>query len=258
MTHVSVIGCGNMGGAFVKGLARTGEYDVTAIDLDTEALAAVAGAATETTTDASAARDAEIVVLAVKPEAVGEVLATLDLTSDQTLMTVAAGVSREFVADRTDATVVRVMPNLAAETGNMAAAVTETGVSDGVREVLDAVGEFVEVEEALMDVATAVNGSGPAFVFYLIDAMKEAGVQGGLEPEQAETLAAQTFKGAAETVLQDERDVETLIDAVCSPNGTTIEGMDVLWDSDADRAVRAAVGAAERRSRELAAAVEND
>jgi pyrroline-5-carboxylate reductase len=153
---------------------------------------------------------------------------------------------------------VRVMPNLAAETGNMAAAVTETGVSDGVREVLDAVGEFVEVEEALMDVATAVNGSGPAFVFYLIDAMKEAGVQGGLEPEQAETLAAQTFKGAAETVLQDERDVETLIDAVCSPNGTTIEGMDVLWDSDADRAVRAAVGAAERRSRELAAAVEND
>jgi pyrroline-5-carboxylate reductase len=258
MTHVSVIGCGNMGGAFVTGLARTGDYDVTAIDLDTEALESVAAHATETTTDASAAREADIVVLAVKPGSVGDVLANLDLRPDQTLVTVAAGVSRGFVADRTDATVVRVMPNLAAETGDMAAAVTRTGVSDGVREMLDAVGEFVEVDEELMDVSTAVNGSGPAFVFYLIDAMKEAGVEGGLEPEQAETLAAQTFKGAAETVLRDDRDVETLIDAVCSPNGTTIEGMDVLWDSDADTAVVEAVRAAERRSRELAAAVQDE
>jgi pyrroline-5-carboxylate reductase len=103
-----------------------------------------------------------------------------------------------------------------------------------------------------MDVSTAVNGSGPAFAFYLIDAMKEAGVNGGLDPEQAETLAAQTFKGAAETVLQDDRSVSELIDAVCSPNGTTIEGMEVLWDSDADTAVVDAVEAAEDRSRELA------
>ena len=103
-----------------------------------------------------------------------------------------------------------------------------------------------------MDVSTAVNGSGPAFVFYLIDAMKEAAVDGGLEPEQAETLAAQTFKGAAETVLRDDRSVDELIDAVCSPKGTTIEGMDVLWDSDADEAVIDAVAAAEERSRELA------
>jgi len=258
MTHVSVIGCGNMGGAFVKGLARTGDYDVTAIDLDTEALAAVSEYATGTTTDASTARDADIVVLAVKPGSVGDVLATLDLRSDQTLVTVAAGVSRGFVADRTDATAVRVMPNLAAETGDMAAAVTETGAGDDVRAMLDAVGEFVEVDEALMDVSTAVNGSGPAFVFYLIDAMKQAGVEGGLDPAQAETLAAQTFKGAAETVLRDERDVETLIDAVCSPNGTTIEGMELLWDSDADTAVMSAVAAAQRRSQELAAAVQDE
>lgn len=252
MTHVSVIGCGNMGGAFVKGLARTGAYEVTAVDLDTEALESVAEYADETTSDVDAARDADIVVLAVKPKAVAAVLSDLDLRPDQALVTIAAGVPRSFVDEQTAATVVRIMPNLAAETGDMAAAATREGIGDDVREMLDAVGEFVEIDEELMDVSTAVNGSGPAFVFYLIDAMKEAAVDGGLEPEQAETLAAQTFKGAAETVLRDDRSVDELIDAVCSPKGTTIEGMDVLWDSDADAAVIDAVAAAEERSRELA------
>jgi pyrroline-5-carboxylate reductase len=252
MTHVSVIGAGNMGGAFVKGLARTGDYEVTAIDLDAEALEAVAEYATETTSDITTARDAEVVVLAVKPKSVGAVLSDLDLRPGQTVVTIAAGVPRAFVSDRTDASVVRIMPNLAAETGDMAAAATEEGIDEDVRGMLDAVGEFVEVEEDLMDVSTAVNGSGPAFVFYLIDAMKQAGIDGGLDPEQAETLSAQTFKGAAETVLRDDRTVDELIDAVCSPNGTTIEGMEVLWDSDADRAVVDAVAAAQQRSRELA------
>lgn len=252
MTNVSVIGCGNMGGALLSGLARTGEYGVTAIDLDPAALESVADDADRTTDDIAVAREADIVVLAVKPTAVDAVLADLDLRPDQSLVTIAAGVPRAHVAERTDATVVRIMPNLAAETGDMAAAATEAGITDEVREMLDAVGEFIEVDESLMDTSTAVNGSGPAFAFYLIDAMKEAGIDGGLDPEQAETLAAQTFKGAAETVLRDERSVSELIDAVCSPNGTTIEGMEILWDSDADAAVVEAVGAAEERSRELA------
>jgi pyrroline-5-carboxylate reductase len=139
----------------------------------------------------------------------------------------------------------------------MAAAVTPNA-TDEVRALLDAVGEFVEIDESLFDVATAVNGSGPAFVFYLIDAMKQAGIDGGLDPEDAEVLAAQTFRGAAETVLRDDRSVEELIDAVCSPNGTTIEGMELLWDSNVQAEFGAAVGAAERRSEELAAEFENE
>ena len=257
MTRVSVIGCGNMGGALLKGLARTEGYHLTAIDLDPEALAAVEDEADETTDDVGAARDADIVVLAVKPDVAPAVLDDLDLGADQQIVTLAAGLPREFVAERTDASVVRIMPNLAAETGDMAAAATNAGLSDEVRTMLDAVGEFVEVDESLMHVSTAVNGSGPAFAFYLIDAMKQGGIDSGLDPEQAETLAAQTFKGAAETVLRDDRSVDELIDAVCSPNGTTIEGMDVLWDSDADAAVEEAVAAAERRSRELAEAFDD-
>ena len=258
MTRVSVIGCGNMGGAFLKGLARDGSYHLTAIDLDPEALAAIEEYASETTDDTAAAKDADVVVLAVKPDIAEAVLGDLDLAADQTLVTLAAGVSRGFVAARTDASVVRIMPNLAAETGNMAAAATAEGLTDEVRGILDALGEFVEIDEGLMDVSTALNGSGPAFAFYLIDAMKQAGVEDGLDPDQAETLAAQTFKGAAETVLRDDRSVDELIDAVCSPNGTTIEGMEVLWDSDADGAVIDAVAAAERRSGEIAEAFENE
>ncbi|MFT4881372.1 MAG: pyrroline-5-carboxylate reductase [Natronomonas sp.] len=257
MGHVSVIGVGNMGGAFVTGLASAGHHTVTAVDANPDALAAVESAADETTTDLAATQETDLVVLAVKPGVVDAVLADLELGSEQTLLTFAAGVAREYVAARTDATVVRVMPNLAAETGHMAAAVSGP-VTEEIRSVLDAVGEFVEVDESLMDTATAVNGSGPAFVFYLVQAMKQAGIDGGLDPQEAELLAAQTFRGAAETVLRDDRSVDELIDAVCSPNGTTIEGMEVLWDSDVQSEFAAAVDAAGRRSRELAEGFEDE
>jgi pyrroline-5-carboxylate reductase len=252
MVQTSVIGCGNMGSALVTGLWKSGNHTIIACDLDPDALAAVADYADETTDDIDRAGSADVVFVAVKPDIVEAVLSELDLSADQTLVTIAAGVPTEFVEARTDARVVRIMPNLAAETRDMAAAVTGD-VTDEIRALLADVGEFAEIEESQMDIATAVNGSGPAFVFYLIEAMTEAGVAGGLDHEEAQTLSAQTFKGAAETVLQDDRSADELIDAVCSPNGTTIEGMDVLWDSDADAAVEDAVGAAERRSKELAA-----
>ena len=253
MVSVSVIGCGNMGSALITGLARTNGHTVTACDVDPQALDAVSPYADETTTDPSVAAEADVVVLAVKPGLVADVIDDLDLSAEQTLVSLAAGVSTTFLDPRTEATVVRVMPNLAAETGNMAAAVTGEDVGDEVRSILDAVGEYVEVDEAQMDVATAVNGSGPAFVFYLVQAMADAGVAGGLSEDDAETLAAQTFKGAAETLLRSERSADELIDAVCSPKGTTIEGMEVLWDSDVDETIAAAVAAAEARSSELAA-----
>ena len=247
-----------MGGSFLAGLSRAGNHTVTACDVDPGALEAVAEYCARTTTDLSVAADADVVVVAVKPDIVRGVLAGLDLSADQTLVSVAAGVPTTLLEELTDATVVRIMPNLAARTGNMAAAVTGSEIDDDVRQLLDDVGLYVEVEEDRMDIATAVNGSGPAFVFYLLNAMKRAGIDGGLTPEEAQILAAQTFKGAAETVLRSERSVDELIDAVCSPNGTTIEGMAVLRDSDVEDVLVEAVRAAEERSRELSQEVEHD
>jgi pyrroline-5-carboxylate reductase len=241
-----------MGGAFIKGLSKSGGHHVTACDVDTAVLEAIEPFCDETTTDLAVAEQAEVVVLAVKPDLVGAILSDLDLSADQTLLSIAAGVQTDILESQTDATAVRIMPNLAAEYGMMAAAVTESTVTDEIRAILDAVGEFVEVQESKMDIATAVNGSGPAFVFYLLNAMAKAGVEGGLSEEDARVLAAQTFKGAAETVLHSEKSIEDLIEAVCSPNGTTIEGMGVLWDSDVEAEVGEAVAAAEERSKELA------
>ncbi|QFU81827.1 pyrroline-5-carboxylate reductase [Natronorubrum aibiense] len=258
MTDVSVIGCGNMGSALLKGLSKAGSHTLTACDLDPDALESVAEYSSTTTSDPAVAAEADVVIVAVKPDIVMHVVDDIDLSADQTLVTLAAGVSTDVIEPHTDATVVRIMPNLAAETGNMAAAVTQHSVTDDVRELLDDVGEFVEIDEQQMDIATAVNGSGPAFVFYLLNAMKQAGVEGGLDDDEAKTLAAQTFKGAAETVLQSDQSIDDLIDAVCSPNGTTIEGMEVLWDSNADEAVVDAVSAAERRSKELAMESEDE
>ncbi len=258
MTDVSIIGCGHMGSALIRGLSTSDAHRVTAIDVDPDALAAVEEYSDWTTHDIAAAAESDVVIIAVKPDVVGTILDELELSPEHTLVTFAAGVSTDFVAGRTPATVVRVMPNLAAETRNMAAAVTEDTVTDEVLGILDAVGEYAEIDEAQMDIATAVNGSGPAFVYYLIQGMKQAGIDGGLDPEQAETLATQTFRGAAEMALQSDDDLDDMIDAVCSPNGTTIEGMEVLWDSNVQAEISEAVAAAEERSRELAEAVDDE
>ena len=251
MGDISVIGCGNMGGALVRGLSRSGEHTITACDVNEQALDDIEEYCATTTTDIGAAAESTVVFVVVKPDLTETVVDELDLSAEQTLVSIAAGVPTTALEPLTDASVVRVMPNLAAETGDMAAAVTGE-LTDDVADILDDVGVFVEVDEAQMHISTAVNGSGPAFVFYFLQAMANAGVAGGLGHDEARTLAAQTFKGAAETVLRSDESIDDLIEDVCSPNGTTIEGMEVLRESTIDETIGDAVAAAERRSRELA------
>ena len=251
MVDVSIIGCGHLGSAVIAGLARTDSHTITACDVNREALSRVEDAVDRATTNLDEAATASVVILAVTPETVGPVLDDLELSADQTLLSFAAGVPSDFLAARTEASVARGMPNLAAETGTMACAITgEYG--SAVETLLSDLGEFVEIDESEMDVATAVNGSGPAFVYYLIKAFQEAGIERGLEPADARVLAAQTFKGAAETVLQSDSALDELVDSVATPGGTTIEGMEVLWDSDVTETLDAAIGAATNRSKELA------
>ncbi|MDZ7850896.1 MAG: pyrroline-5-carboxylate reductase [Halodesulfurarchaeum sp.] len=251
MVDVSIIGCGHLGSAVIEGLARADSHSVTACDVSEAALERVEDRVHRTTTDLAVAAESSVVIVAVTPDAVVDVLEDLDLTPEQTLLSFAAGVPMDVLESRTDATVVRGMPNLAAETGTMACAIT-AGAGSDIETLLADLGEFVEISEAQMDVATAVNGSGPAFVYYLIKGLQEAGVNRGLDGDDARILAAQTFKGAAETVLQSESDIEELIDSVATEGGTTIEGMEVLWDSDVIETLDAAVGAATMRSEALA------
>ncbi|MFW5922091.1 MAG: pyrroline-5-carboxylate reductase family protein [Halodesulfurarchaeum sp.] len=251
MVEVSIIGCGHLGTAVIEGLARADSHSITACDVDRAALERVESRVERTTTDLAVAAESPVVVLAVTPDVVVDVLEALDLSPEQTLLSFAAGVPTDVLESRTEATVVRGMPNLAAETGSMACAIT-SGAGSDVETLLDDLGEFVVISEANMDVATAVNGSGPAFVYYLIKGLQEAGIERGLEPDDARVLAAQTFKGAAETVLQSGSAIDALIDSVATEGGTTIEGMEVLWDSAVLETLDAAVGAAAKRSEALA------
>mgnify|MGYP002763005385 CR=1 FL=1 len=166
MADLTIVGCGNLGSALINGLAAAGGHDVTAYDVDEAALERVAPYAARTTTDVETAMASDTVVVAVKPDIVGAVLSEFDLSADQTLVTVAAGVSRNYVAARTDATVVRGMPNLAAETQDMAAAGTWDEVDEDGRVMLADLGSVGGVEEGLMDPARALDGGGPACVFY--------------------------------------------------------------------------------------------
>lgn len=258
MVTVTVVGCGNLGRALLKGLAENGDHELIGYDVDPDALEAVTPYCARTTTDIESASRSTVVILAVKPSIIDDVLQSLDLSADQTLVTAAAGVPKAFVENRTDASVVRIMPNLAAETGTMATAVTWDEPDEQVTELLDDLGEYEVVDEDLMNAATALNGSGPAFVFYFLQAMKSAAVDAGFDPDEAETLSAQTFRGAAHIVLESDQTVDELIDAVCSPNGTTIEGMEVLWDSDVESVIGKALFAALDRSEEISEGFDSD
>lgn len=250
MVEVSVIGCGHLGSAVIRGLALAGDHTITACDLDETALAAVEPYVDRTTKDVDDTTDSEVVILAVRPQTVSPVLDDLEMDEDQTLLSFAAAVPTDFIEERTGTTVIRGMPNLAVETGSMAAAVTAEG-DDAVKTILDDLGKYVVVDESLMDISTALNGSGPAFAFYLMKVLAEAGVERGFEQEEASLLAAQTFKGAAEIAMASEKSLDELVDAVTSEGGTTIEGMEILWESDVDEVLQRTVRAAEERSQEI-------
>lgn len=252
---IGVIGCGNQGTALINGFSHAG-HDVIASDCDTEKLASVD---VETTTNNQHIADqADVLFIAVKPGTVQTVLESLDVSKDDVVVSVAAALPIKQIRCWTDAQVVRVMPNLAAEVGEMAAAYTcAENVSEAVRsdvaDLLDEVGSAIEIEEDQLNAVTGLSGSGPAFVFAFIKALRNAGIDAGIPEEPARTLAAQTVKGSAALVLNDDRDLEEMINAVCSPNGTTVEGMERLQSKEFEAIAAEAVRAAIKRCDEIEA-----
>ena len=180
-----------------------------------------------------AARWADIVLLAVKPQALESVLDDVSSSlSGRLILTIAAGISIRYVADRLPAgtRIVRVMPNAPAMVREgMSVLAFGPAVTDAdktaVRIMFESVGRVALVDEALMDAATGLSGSGPAYIFMAIEALADGGVKMGLPRATAELLAAQTAVGAARTVLETGEHPGQLKDRVASPGGTTIAGL---------------------------------
>lgn len=201
---------------------------------------------------------AEGAVIAVKPGDVVETCRTLASVGVQRVLSIAAGVTTAVLSDAlgVGVAVVRAMPNTPSlvRTGASAIAPGSTASADDLdwaASILEEVGIVVRVEEQDLDIVTGLSGSGPAYVFLLVENLILAGVAGGLSPEMAELLATQTLLGAATLLHRSTEDAAALREAVTSPGGTTAAGLRVLGEAGVPAAIVDAVLAAAERSREL-------
>lgn len=264
---LAILGCGKMGGALVKGIVAAGRIqasDIALSDLHVESrarLAAELAGSRQASTNADAASDADVILLCVKPYDAAAVLAELaSLPSPTLIISIAAGIPlAKLQAAAGKHRVIRVMPNTPALIGKGAAAFslgsTATEQDAATAEsFLSATGLAVRVPERLLDAVTGLSGSGPAYVYTIIEALADGGLLMGLSKEQALQLAAQTVLGAAEMVIQTGLHPATLRDQVTSPGGTTIAGIAVLEENGLRSALISAVKAATLRAQELGGA----
>jgi pyrroline-5-carboxylate reductase len=262
--RIGFLGGGNMGEALIRGLTKTGlvpaEHvlvaDVLADRLEElRRLYGVLVAADNVTV----VRRADVVILAVKPQILREVLEEIaPATPGKLLVSVAAGVAtgeiRRHVPPGTR--LIRVMPNTPALVLEGATAIARAaGLADGdldtARQIFEAVGRAVVLDEEMMDAVTGLSGSGPAYIALIVEALADGGVRVGLDRKTAMTLAMQTVLGAARLLLDTGMHPGQLKDMVSSPGGTTIAGIHTLEAGGLRRTLIDAVERATQRSREL-------
>jgi len=262
-----LVGCGKMGGAMLSGWLDQGTDPASVVVVEPAAALRTPLGARGVTAVASAGEIPawfwpDCVILAVKPQQMAAV--TGDFTRfvgpETQFLSIAAGTTIGFFEGvlGASAAIVRTMPNTPAAVGKgMLVACPNGHVTDAMRKradaLLAAVGAVAWIgDEALMDAVTAVSGSGPAYVFYMIECMTEAGIAAGLPAELAAQLASQTVYGAGALAHAAAEDPGTLRKNVTSPGGTTQAALEVLMADDGlAPLVRRAVDAAAQRSREL-------
>jgi pyrroline-5-carboxylate reductase len=263
--RVGFLGAGRMASALAKGLVSskfTAAESIIAsdpLDASRQAFAGQSGVRA-TSSNVEVVRSSDVVFVAVKPQHVSEVLAEVrsEIKPRHLVISIAAGVPLSTMIGflGTSARLVRVMPNTPCLVGAGAAAYALGGAAtpaDGelVRGLLSTVGLAIELPETLLDTVTGLSGSGPAYVYQVIEALSDGGVLVGLSRDVATKLAAQTVLGAAQMVIQTGQSPAVLKDAVASPGGTTIAGLYALETGGLRAALMSAVRAATLRSREL-------
>ena len=266
-TTLAFIGGGNMASSLIGGLIADG-WDPARIrvaDASTQQLERLSQRfpVTTTTDNRSAIAQANIIVLAVKPQsmqAVAQELASASSLQQSLVISIAAGIREATLRNWLGAgtAIVRTMPNTPAMVQSGATALfANPAVSDEQRSIaesiLRAVGLAIWVDdEALMDAVTALSGSGPAYFFLFMESLQQAGCELGLPVKTARLLALQTAFGAAKMALESTEDAATLRQRVTSPGGTTERAIAVLQEGGFEALISKALQAAAARSRELA------
>ncbi len=253
-----LVGCGNMGGAMLRGWLAHGVDPASVLVIDPHAGDLPEGV--ERRDAAPEGAPPEVLLLAIKPQMLESVGPMLSVGPETIIVSILAGVETASLARNLPgaAAYVRVMPNMPAAIGEGASAVFAPGLdAERRKQVESLVGPLGAVEwvadEDLFHAITGLSGSGPAFVFRFIDAMAAAGVAEGLAPDLAMRLALETVAGSARLALATSKSSGDLAEAVRSPNGTTHAGLVTMDASDFAEVVGQTVSAAAKRSRELAA-----
>lgn len=269
---VGIIGAGNMGEVLIRGLIQSGKVkksDIIASDMNQERLGYIAKTygIRVTPSNVELVEKASIVIIAVKPQNIDDLLDELSTSSheEHLFISIAAGVTTEKLARKMhhQSGIIRVMPNAPASVlAGIAALCPGRNISpvdlQRAVSIFECVGKAVIIKnEALMDVVTGLSGSGPAFVFLVIESLSDAGVQLGISRKEASLLAAQTVFGAAKMLLETGRHPSELKDIVATPGGTTFAGLKMLEKGNFRSTIMDAVEAATVRSRELGALLDN-
>jgi pyrroline-5-carboxylate reductase len=243
-TRLAVIGCGIMGEAIVGGLLRAGLFapgEVLATTRRQDAADAVQArhGVAVTLDNLAACRSAHTILLTLKPQRIAKVVhepGMREALAGKLVISIAAGVTLAQLAEWLPASsVIRAMPNTPCLIGEgMTVLARGKGVGDAevaiAARLFETVGRCLEVEDKLMDAVTSLGGSGPAFVYIMIEAMADGGVMMGLPRPVALEIAAQVFQGAARMVLQTSRHPAALKDQVTTPAGCTIAGVLTMED----------------------------
>lgn len=262
---VAFIGCGNMGSALISGTLGSGlisKDKVLVTDIRPKQLEYIKEKEGVSTTENNreAVEKSDIIVLAVKPQVMEKVLSEIRdvVTEDKLIISIAAGITTGFIEKvlGRQVPVVRVMPNTPAlvKTG-------ASGLSPGkyageeeeaiAEQMMLRVGIVVKVQEEMLDAVTALSGSGPAYIFYIIESLIEAGVEMGLQEDDARKLVEQTVLGAVKMVMETGESPQVLRAKVTSPGGTTEAALKYLEEKGFQKILIAAVKEAAVRSKEL-------
>jgi pyrroline-5-carboxylate reductase len=263
---IAIIGAGNMGDALVSGLINSGSSkpkNIICSDVRKDKLDTVKSRYKVRTTSRNlkAVGEADIIIYAVKPQLMASVLTETKSKLDMSklVISIAAGVplvAMESCIDK-DMRLIRVMPNIAAAVKEAATAIAAGAhaTKEDVKlamEIFNSIGKCIFLKENyLMDAITGLSGSGPAYIFLIVDALADAGVKVGLSRQESLFLAAQTVLGAAKLLMETQEHPAQLKDKVTSPGGTAIAGLATLESGGLRTTLINAVEAATRRSKEL-------
>lgn len=260
--NLTIIGYGHMGSAIIEGAIKAGrlyQADVTVCEKSEKCAEKASKAGLRVTADAKKAVDnAEAVILAIKPSNLAELADEIGMFPQKAvLVSICAGKQIETLSNlfKTDK-IIRVMPNTPALVGEgMTAICRSKGVSDNelsdILTIFESVGRTEILREELFDAVTAVSGSGPAYVYAFIDALKSYAEESGMTQRQAKIFAAQTVLGSAKMALLSDDSPRTLKEHICTPGGTTVEAVKILDERGFDGIIREAAKACEEKSKKI-------